>query len=151
MLSRASYALEDGRGPLLTGVAAMVINFVLSFAFAPVMEIAGPALASAIAISVAGIGLFVMLYKRLKKDGCGFWSFRDTLDGIKILAAAGIMYVVVVRAVGLFEGYFEGSGIVAQGIVVAGPAVLGAGVYFLGVLLFGVPEVRGIVRRIRKD
>ena len=131
ILSRASFALQDGRGPLITGVLAMGINFVLSFTLAPVIEIGGPALASAIAISVAALGLFIRLARKLPES---IWTMDMTISVAKMLVSSIIMYGIVLSAL----SFFTGNRILA--VIV--PAALGAIIYAAGTLTFGVPEAR---------
>jgi len=128
ILSRACFALEDGKGPLVTALIAMALNFILSFALAPSMEIAGPALASSLAVSMAALGLFIRLRGRLT----GLWTLDMTVDAVKILILAALMYLIL--------WWFE------FGIV--GAVVIGAGFYFCGALIFRVKEARMVVEWI---
>jgi len=127
ILSRACFALQDGRGPLVTAVLAMVINAVLSFALAPSMEIGGPALASAVGISVAGVGLLIRLRGLLPER---LWDSRMIFDIGKMLALALVMYAVV----SLIDGIFLAA---AAGVVL----------YLLGAFILKIPEVTLWIKR----
>ena len=125
IFSRACFALQDGKGPLVTAVIAMMINLVLSFALVSEMEIAGPALASAIAISVAGLGLFIRLMQKLPEP---LWTRDMTIDVIKILILAVAMYWLV-------------TFLLANTFMILA-IVVGAAVFFVGALIFGVIEAK---------
>ena len=123
VLSRACFALQDGRGPLVTGVAAMVINFVLSFALAPHFGVAGPALASALAVSGAALGLFVRLRRNMK---VGILDSKMAVDGAKMLVLAIIMFAAVSA--------------LPENLLLR--ASVGALVYMAGALIFRLPEAK---------
>ena len=131
ILSRACFALQDGRGPLITSLLAIAVNFILSFALAPILEIGGPALASAIAINLAAFGLFVRLYKRLPQV---LWPVDMTLDAVKMLILAIIMYGFVIFIAELFMGN--------RILAVVIPAGTGVIVYMIGALVWRVPEAK---------
>jgi len=143
ILSRACYALQDGSPPLITAIIAMVINFILSFTLAPVMEIGGPALASAIAISVAAAGLFIMLRRKLK--GHSIWTWEMTADAVKMLVVAVVVFFTARYVLGLAEGMlgqYDEETLFFRLITVAIPAAVGVGVYMVGCLLLRVREAR---------
>ena len=129
ILSRACFALRDGRGPLLTGILAIAVNFILSYALAPTMEIAGPALASAIAVSTAAAGLSIRLHKKMPH---GLWARDMAIDTVKMLVLALIMYTAVVFVM----DFFAGNRILA----LLAPAGIGATIYMAGALILNLPE-----------
>jgi len=131
IFSRACFALQDGKGPLVTAIIAMMVNLVLSFTLASEMEIAGPALASAIAVSVAAIGLFIRLAKKLPEP---LWTKDMTIDAIKVLILAVAMYWLVTFL------------LVNTFMVLA--IIVGAAIYFAGALIFGVIEAKITVKWI---
>ena len=137
VLSRACFALQDGRGPLFTALLAMGINFVLSFALAPGMEIAGPALASAIAISVAGLGLALRLWRRMI-----IWDINASFEVGKMLVLAVLMYFAVSAWMPGIEAVFAGDDLPARLMVVVVPAGIGLSFYFVSALILKVPEAR---------
>ena len=135
ILSRACFALQDGKGPLVTAVFAIIINIILSFTLAPVMKIGGPALASSIAISVAAAGLFIRLRHKLLLRP--IWIRGMTIDLIKMLVLAVIMYGIV------SAGYdFISQNLYNRILSLVIPVGLGAGFYMIGSLIFKVPEAK---------
>ncbi|MCY3718598.1 MAG: murein biosynthesis integral membrane protein MurJ [Anaerolineaceae bacterium] len=105
LLSRAFYALEDSRTPVLVGVAAMLANILLSLLFIRFIgepgnltrgPFAGLALANALATNVEALVLWWLLRRRLGNlDEAGFLRSAPAL----LLACAGLGI-----AVGLWLG-----------------------------------------------
>jgi len=139
ILSRACYALQDGRAPLITGIIAMAVNLVLSFTLAPIMEIGGIALASSIAISTAAVGLFVML--RRKMPNHSLWTREMTLDAVKMLAMSIIMYLAVRHGTGRLE--------LSRLFAVAVPVGFGATVYMVGCFALKIPETQALLNWLK--
>ena len=145
ILSRACYALKDGRSPLLTGIAAMLINLLLSFALAP-LGIKGPALANAITISVAAAGLFFILSRRLAR----LWSQDMTIDVLKMLLAAILMFFITRYVLYTLEAFFDADVLFTRILTLAAPAAVGGLLYFGGCFLLHVPEARELAQWIRR-
>ncbi len=105
LLSRAFYALEDSRTPVLVGVAAMLANILLSLVFIRFIgepgnlargPFAGLALANALTTNVEALVLWGLLRRRLGHlDERGFLRSAPAL----LLASAGL-----VAALGLWLG-----------------------------------------------
>ncbi|MCY3908065.1 MAG: murein biosynthesis integral membrane protein MurJ [Anaerolineaceae bacterium] len=105
LLSRAFYALEDSRTPVLVGVATMLANILLSLLFIRFIgepgnlargPFAGLALANALATNVEALVLWWLLRRRLGNlDEAGFLRSAPAL----LLACAGLGI-----AVGLWLG-----------------------------------------------
>jgi len=91
VLSRACYASFDGRTPIIAALVAIVVNAVLSFALAPYLEIAGPALAGAISQTLGAVILVVALTRK----GVLKWPRAMVVEIVKMLFCAGVMLVVV--------------------------------------------------------
>ncbi|MCL1888639.1 MAG: murein biosynthesis integral membrane protein MurJ [Kiritimatiellaeota bacterium] len=96
LLTRACYALQDGRTPLYSSLAAIALNAVLSFTLAPRMGVAGPALASAVSITAAAL----ILTARLTSLRLIQWDFKLITAFARMFAAAA--------AVGLFAYWLSG-------------------------------------------
>lgn len=139
VLTRACYAQQDGKTPILTAIVAILVNGILSFALAPYMYIAGPALASAIGNSVGAVILMVSLTRK----GLLTWSFGVVGDLVKMGVFALVMFAVVL---------FVGDLVLEMHLVfqVLIPTVIGAGVYLGLSAVFKVKEMAwalGLVRR----
>ncbi|MCL2216843.1 MAG: murein biosynthesis integral membrane protein MurJ [Defluviitaleaceae bacterium] len=143
ILSRACYALQNGRAPLVTAVFAMVLNLILSFTLAPVLEIGGVALASAISISAAGLGLFILLRRRLA--GHSIWTWPMTADALKMLIMAVAVFFAARYTLDLVEGTlkrYDEVTLLVRIASVAVPAAAGVAVYMVGCLFLRVKEAR---------
>jgi len=124
VLSRACYAMLDGRTPVIAALTAIVVNAVLSFTFAPYMEIAGPALASAISQTL-GAGILVV---SLTRKGILKWPVPTIVDIAKMGIIALVMFAAVYIALGqmanLHVVFQVGMSAVIGGVVYIGLAVL---------------------------
>ena len=137
VLSRACYAMMDGRTPIAAAVVAIGVNAVLSFALAPVMDIAGPALAAAAAQTV-GAGILVV---SLTRKGVLTWPRATVADIGKMLAIALVMFAVVYIAL----GYMGGLHVVLQ-VGICG--ILGLVLYIGLAALLRIKEMRWLAKNL---
>jgi putative peptidoglycan lipid II flippase len=91
ILSRACYAMLDGRTPIIAAVAAIIANAVLSFTLAPHLDVAGPALANAAAQTLGASILVVSLTRK----GVIKWPVSTIADLGKMIAIALVMFGAV--------------------------------------------------------
>ena len=91
ILSRACYAMLDGRTPIVAAVAAIIINTILSFALAPHLDVAGPALANAIAQTLGAAILVISLTRKSVVK----WPASTIIDIGKMMILALVMFVAV--------------------------------------------------------
>jgi putative peptidoglycan lipid II flippase len=144
ILSRAFYAQQKGLVPLVTGAASILVNVVLCLALAPVMDVGGLALASAISSTVSALLLLVPMGRRYKGVvNAAFWR-----DGAKMLLSALVMGLAVVLARDGLAAVCP-DGLAGRLVVVAAPTLLGIVVYFLSAWLLRVPELRAGMQSIR--
>jgi len=80
VLARGFFSYKEGRTPLITGIAAVAVNALISFGLVGRMGIAAPALGSAIAMTLCAAALFVVMYARNK----AIWDAPATLDVVKM-------------------------------------------------------------------
>ena len=126
ILTRACYARKDGKTPIIAAVAAILVNGVLSFALAPSMYIAGPALANAIGNSIGALVLVVAL----TGQGVLVWSGKVFGGLAKMAALAVIMFLVVI----FVYDNVQDMHLVLQVLL---PALAGGVVYLGGGVVFG--------------
>ncbi|MCL2699701.1 MAG: murein biosynthesis integral membrane protein MurJ, partial [Defluviitaleaceae bacterium] len=101
ILSRGFYALKDGRTPLITSIAAITINLILSLLLVGPMDVGGVALASSVSISVVAVVMIVVMSKNFKLNGAAAaGSGRRSLwrDIALMTAAAGVCAVCAIAA-----------------------------------------------------
>jgi len=139
VLSRACYARFDGKTPTIAAIVAIAVNAVLSFALAPHLQVAGVALAGAIAQTV-GAGVLVIA---LTKKSVLVWEKATLLGLVKVVFAAICMFAVVL----FVRNYFAEANVLLK-VTVSG--VVGVVLYFGLALVVGVREmdwVKGVLRR----
>jgi len=137
VLSRACYAMLDGRTPIIAAVVAIAANAILSFALAPHLEIAGPALASAIAQTL-GAGILVV---SLTCKGILKWPVSTIVD----IAKMGIIALVMFLAVHIVLGQMANLHVVLQ---VGISAVIGLAVYISLAALARIKEMTWLMKNI---
>jgi len=120
ILARACYAKQDGRTPLIAALVAIIVNLVLSFALAPIMEIGGPALAGAVGQT---LGAAVLVFS-LTKKGLLVRKAGTLSDLAKMAGLAAVMLMVVYAATRLSSD----MNIILQVLI---PTAVG-GVFYLG-------------------
>ncbi len=138
-----SYALGDARAPVVVSVIAMVINVVGDIMLAPIMGIAGIALATTASLGFAALANGWLLHSRHRG--------LDLLPTVALVARALGLAVVAGAAGVLVRAAVEDQ----SAIVVSGAVALAVlGVYLVGLVLLRAPErllaldmVKSVVRR----
>lgn len=134
----ASYAIGDSRAPVVVAVAAMVVNIVGDILLAPVMGIAGIALATSASLAMASIANGWLLHRRhrgLDLRATSMLLARATALGA-VAAAAGLAVIA------LTDGL---PAILTVGAV----ALVVGGLYFLGLIVLRAPERRVPMEMLR--
>ena len=149
ILSRAYFARQDGRTPLVAGAVSIGVNILLCMALVETMSVAGLAIASAVSSTVYALLLLLPFEVRsnTRVFGLKFW-----LDMVKMLLAAGTMAASVWLLNGWLGGLL-GPGKLGELIMLGAGAVCGVLVYFGAALVLRVPEmglVTGLVKRLVK-
>ena len=147
IIVRAYFALHDTMTPVIVGVAAMLLNIVLSLWWVQWLSYGGLALANSVATAVEMLALIWLLRPKL-----GGLDLAQLLPSVaRSLAAAGVM----AGAVWLWLAWLNGGGVevvwLRGGWLAAGGGMALAGVVYAGAsLLLGSPEahmILGLVRR----
>ena len=146
ILSRACFAKQDKKTPLVAAVLAIVVNGVLSFTLAPVMLVAGPALANTLGSTVGAAYLFIVLHKQ----GVFVQKWLAFKDYLKMFIAALMAFVPAI-VLGLHLSDFNN---LFQIII---PALIYGVLYFLLSLFLKLSEAKWIldvllfyVRKLRR-
>ena len=137
VLSRAYFARQQGRAPLLAGMAAIAVNLLLCWALADRFSVAGLALAGAAASTVYALLLLLPLQRGEDRllDGT---ALRELC---KMALSAGAMGLCVWKAQGTLAALLPG-GKKGELLVLALSALGGAVLYFLLTLILRVEETR---------
>ncbi len=145
VLTRAFYARQDTKTPVLIGAAAMSLNVVFSFAFSAWfgqigwLPLGGLALANSLATALEATALFIVMRKHLNGiEG------RYLLDGgLRIGAAALGMVIALAAWMQIMAG--QNRWLLALGGIAAGGLV-----YAVGVVILKIPEIRAVVQAVRR-
>ena len=137
VLSRACYAMMDGRTPIIAAVVAIGTNAVLSFILAPHMYIAGPALAGAIGQTL-GAGVLIVA---LTRKGIITFPKAIIIDFGKVVVLAALMFFVVSGVKQLFNN------VLLQIII---PATIGGTLYLGFALLLRISEIQWLLKIFKK-
>jgi putative peptidoglycan lipid II flippase len=144
ILSRAFYALKDTRTPVLVGVGAMVLNVLLSIAFAALfqsvgwMPHGGLALANSLATGLESVILLWLIRNRL--GGLDFHRIRSG-----VLATLGASAAMVL-AITIWTQIMASANAWMFGL---GGVGIGALVYWLAASFMQAPETRELPKILR--
>lgn len=145
ILSRAFYSMKKGKIPLISGIVSVTVNLVLSYLFVGKWDVAGLALASALALIVAAVVMIIPMHKMtgsyIDKGIC--------ISFIKMVAAALIMGAAVIIMRNILLSALSDT-MIARIIVVAVPAAIGVIVYILFAKLFRLEQTNMISSLINK-
>ena len=149
VLTRAFYARQDTKTPVIIGTIAMTLNVIFSIAFSRwfasigLMPHGGLALANSLATALEAIVLFIVMRKRLK----GIEGGHILRGAIPSLIAATVMTLA------LF-GLLAYGKILGVWLLVPAGVILGGMAYFGILFALRVPELsymlNGVLRRIRR-
>ncbi len=143
IISRAFYAMQDTKTPVVVGVGVMSLNIILSLFLGPLflkigwLAIGGLALANSIATGLEAVILLFIMRKRLKG-----------LEGKKIIQLVWKL-VITVLIMGLFLGWFVNVFRYGDGATLLVGAIGGSILFAMGLLLFKVDEFLSLVQLFR--
>lgn len=145
IISRAYFAKQDGRTPLIAGAVAIAADLFLCIILVGRFSVSGLAVASAVAGTVNAVVLMIPLERKRE----GFLSGKFMADMLKIAAVSAVMGFVVRQAASVLSGPAAGlpgkTGIV---LVLLAAAILGMIVFFVLTYLLGIEESRMIGKMI---
>jgi putative peptidoglycan lipid II flippase len=150
ILSRAFYALQDTKTPVIVGTIAMGLNALFSFAFAMLfkqigwMPHGGLALANSFATALEAIVLFVLMRKRL-----------NGIEGRQIMRGViPSLIAALAMSLSIFGWLYLGNRLNTWIIAIAG-VILGGGVHVLVLWVLRVSELKylidAILRRLKRN
>ncbi len=144
ILTRAYFASQDGRTPLIAGVVSVVVNIALCALLIEPLDVRGLAIASAVAATAGGIVLIIPL--EIKKTG--FITKAFISDTVKMVFSALVMAAAVYGVMLAVDGVAGGGlGKVITSVV---PALGGMLVYFVATTLLGVAEAKTALNMLRR-
>jgi len=149
VLTRAFYAQQDTKTPVIIGAIAMGLNVVFSILFSQLFAqigwfpLGGLALANSLATALEAIALFIFMRKRLNGiEG------KSIVDGAWRVGLAGLG-----MAFGLLL-WIQATGGLMWWLIALGGVAIGGIIYLLGVVILKVPEIKiltsAVSRRLKK-
>ena len=145
ILSRAYFARQQGRVPLVAGGVSILVNAVLCQLMTGRFLVAGLALSSAVSATVYAL----LLLLPLQRGGEKILEGSALLDMVKMLLAAAVMGACVWSVLGVLPALLPG-GKLGELLCLGLCAGLGAALYFLLALLLRVDEVKLVVSLVRR-
>jgi len=145
VLTRAFYAQQDTKTPVIIGTVAMGLNVVFSITFARLfsqigwMPHGGLALANSLATALEAGALFIFMRRRLNGIE-GVYIGRGFIACL--LASLGM-------GIGLWF-WMQTTVEIARWIVTLGGIVIGGTIYAIGVILLRIPEVQMVLNAIAR-
>jgi len=130
ILSRAFYAEQNGKIPLISGVFSIAANVILCVLLTGRMDVGGLALASAVSQSIAAI---ILLIPMQKKNNIFDFEFVKAIIKMLLCGAAMAFVVIAVKntVLGILPEGFVGNLICAVLCVAAGGIVYICGAFIL--------------------
>lgn len=145
ILSRAFYALQDGKTPLITGIVSIGVNVLLCQLLVGRMNVSGLALASSLSSIISAILLIIPMRKRSKDIMNG--SFF--VSSLKMFISAIAMTVVVVFTRDFLYNMIS-DGLISRILVVGVPTVIGVLVYMIIAYILKIEESKFVFDFINK-
>ena len=147
ILSRAYFARQSGKVPLIAGAVSIGVNIVLCMALTESLAVSGLAIASAVSSTVYALLLLLPMQKGEQKvlDG------KFGLDLMKMLLATILMAAAAAGVVHLTGGLIAGK--LGQLVTLGLGAAAGVAVYFIMTVLLRLEEAAltaSIVKQILK-
>jgi putative peptidoglycan lipid II flippase len=150
VLTRAFYAQQDTKTPVIIGAIAMGLNVLFSILFSQWfaqigwLPLGGLALANSLATALEATALFIFMHRRL-----------NGIEG-KFLANGFVRCAVASFGMGLGLWWWtQAAGGMNRWVVALGGVALGGIIYLVGVLILKVPEIRMLIgmvtRRLRRS
>lgn len=151
LLIRSFYAIQDTKNPFYIGVIVMVINAILSvaFAFTPALGlgVAGVALAFSIAGIVNAFLLFAVLHEKIGILDPDHKIFESTA---RLVIASVMMGAIVYASLHIFNTIVDTHKVAGLLLQTSGAVVIGGISYFLLTWLFKCEEIRFVLEKVRR-
>ncbi|MCI1959125.1 MAG: murein biosynthesis integral membrane protein MurJ [Clostridia bacterium] len=144
ILSRAFYAQQNGKMPLISGVISIGLNLILCMLLTSRFDVAGLAIASTVSQTAAAFVLLVPMQIKNK-----LIDKRLIKELFKMAVAAFIMAIAVI-AVKKFVVSFAGASTIGNLIYFAVPAIVGIIVYIIMSFVLKISEFKMAIAMIFK-
>lgn len=145
VLSRAFYAGQDGKMPLISGIASILVNLVLCLILTDKMDVAGLSLATAISSTVAAVVLLIPTVKKYPK----LWNREFWISIGKMMLCSLVMGVTVYL---IHRGLSAvlADGLVSRVLLMAVPTICGVVIYFVLAMVLKLQELDMVKKFVKK-
>ncbi len=144
ILNNGFYGAQNTRLPMIVGGAALLINIALNLLLMRILREAGLALAT----SISGIFQFIALAWLYHRHVAAFDLKGTCLAFFRILTASCAMGIVCFFVIHFLEGRLPGDAFYWRALRVFSTMAISILAYPLFCLLFGVREMRGLLKKI---
>ena len=144
ILTRAFYAQQDTKTPVIIGTIAMGLNVVFSFWFSSLFArigwfpLGGLALANSLATALEATVLFIFMRRRLKGIEGSYIARGFLQASIATMAMGGVLFL-----------WLNFTTIIPPWVLVLGGITAGGFTYVLLLTVIRVPELRGLLRFVQ--
>ncbi len=145
VLSRAFYAGQNGKIPLISGAISIVINLLLSLLLTETLDVAGLSLATAISSTTAAVVLLIPAARRYP----GLLTGDFLMGLLKMALATGVMAVLVLAIRTVLVGLLS-DGLVGRILLLGIPAGIGMAIYFSVAAFLGLPEMNVVRNKLKR-
>ena len=135
VVSRAFFAEQNGRVPLIAGIISIAVNIILCFLLVDSLDVAGLAIASAVSCTVNAAVLLIAM----NKNQNGIFDNKFVPDIVKIAVSSVIMALAVKLTVSLL------SGRVGKLLILCIPVAVGVVIYYVLTLVLNVWESKTVL------
>lgn len=145
VLSRAFYAQQNGKAPMISGAISIVVNLALCLLLSGSMDVAGLSIATAASSMVSAVLLLIPMLRRYPGVlGNRFWI------GILKMLCCTLGMGVVVWLTGRSVALWLQDGMLRRILQVGIPTVAGIAAYFILALVLGLEELQALRSRLKR-
>lgn len=145
VLSRAFYAQQNGKAPMISGAISIVVNLTLCLLLSGSMDVAGLSIATAASSMVSAVLLLIPMLRRYPGVlGKRFWI------GILKMLCCTLCMGVVVWLTGHSVALWLQDGMLRRILQVGIPTVAGIAAYFILALVLGLEELQALRSRLKR-
>ncbi len=145
ILSRAFYAVQNGRTPLIAGGVSILLNLLLCFLLAPVMGVSGLALATTVSSTASACILLVPMAR-----SCPGLISRPLLRDVGKMVLCAIVMAGAVVGLRLILQAALMPGVLGRLLLVALPTGAGVVVYFFAAWVLRLPELTAAMDKLQR-
>lgn len=145
VLSRAFYAQQNGKAPMISGAISIVVNLALCLLLSGSMDVAGLSIATAASSMVSAVLLLIPMLRRYPGVlGKRFWI------GILKMLCCTLGMGVVVWLTGRSVALWLQDGMLRRILQVGIPTVAGIAAYFILALVLGLEELQALRSHLKR-